>query len=363
MQRSSIEWTATRLADGTMEPGFTSNPLKYRDDAGHVVWACVHMSEGCRNCYSEALARRYRRGEPFQKQHMDHLTPFLDEKELHHMLTYKPASGKMCFVCDMTDLFGEWVPDELIDRVFAVFALRPDVTWQVLTKRAKRMREYLSYPQSGPHRGQIVSAACGEIDPGGKLRDPKNGATFLWPLPNLRLGVSVENQQTTDERIPELLRTPAACRFVSYEPALEAVDFLYPKTLFPKGPQRCCNGRDCGCRGQVVDPPLIHGIDQIIIGGESGPRARPFRVEWARDTIRQCREAGTACFVKQLGARPMAMQCGGCGALTDKRHGTAEYECGPSEVQPLKLRDKKGGDMLEWPKSLRVRMQPGEKRA
>ena len=109
------------------------------------------------------------------------------------MLTYKPASGKRCFVGDMTDIFGEWVPDALLDRLFTVFAERPDVTWQVLTKRANRMRAFFTDGGRVPAR---------------------------WPLPNVWLGVSCEDQQRADERIPHLLQTPAAIRFISAEPLL-----------------------------------------------------------------------------------------------------------------------------------------------
>lgn len=131
MNKSSIEWT-----------DFTSNPLQYQDADGNTVWGCIHASQGCFHCYSEQLAKRYGRGGKFDVATMMGLTPFVSEKEIHSILTYKPASGKMCFLGDMTDIFGEWVPFELIDQIFAAMALRPDITFQVLTKRADRMLEY-----------------------------------------------------------------------------------------------------------------------------------------------------------------------------------------------------------------------------
>ena len=152
----------------------------------------------------------------------------------------------------------------------------------------------------------------------GDLSSPDVAACLTWPLPNVWLGVSVENQATADERIPLLLQTPAKKRFISYEPALSAVDFA---RLF-----------------------ATLGIDQLIIGGESGPGSRPFDIQWARDTIAQCKAAGVACFVKQLGARPYAMvQPDG-------------YEK-PYRTEP-ELADRKGGDMAEWPEDLRVREFP-----
>lgn len=157
-------------------------------------------------------------------------------------------------------------------------------------------------------------------------------AWLQWPLPNVWLGVSVEDQATADARIPHLLRTPAAVRFVSYEPALGPVDFepclqyepftdKYKMTL---GLKEWC------------------GLDWIIVGGESGPGARPFDVTWARTIIRQCREAGVACFVKQLGANAV--------------------ESSPAFDGPPVRRhfaDRKGGSLAEWPESLRVRQFPG----
>ena len=123
------------------------------------------------------------------------------------------------------------------------------------------------------------------------------------PLPNLWLGTSVENQATADVRLPLLLQVPAAVRFVSYEPALGPVGFAF-------------------------------AVDWIIVGGESGPGARPFDIAWARQTIAHCGTTRTACFVKQLGAKPIE----GC--------------------HPLALRDRKGGDWSEWPEDLRVRQFP-----
>jgi protein gp37 len=130
------------------------------------------------------------------------------------------------------------------------------------------------------------------------------------------LGVSVEDKPTADERIPELLQTPAAVRFVSYEPALSAVDF-------EQFPLRNLDGGE--------NP----GIDWIIVGGESGPGARTFDVAWAASTIKQCRDAGVPVFVKQLGSRPV---------MEDRAKST-----------PVDLKDRKGGDWAEWPEHLRVR--------
>src|SRR3990167_4006281 len=123
---------------------FSSNPIRYRNAAGESVWACVHASDGCRFCYAEQLAHRFDRGSEFTAPHMRGLTPYLDEKEVQTLLTSRKLTGKRVFLEDMSDLFGEWVPDALLDRPFAFMTLRHDVTWQVLTKRAERMQRYMT---------------------------------------------------------------------------------------------------------------------------------------------------------------------------------------------------------------------------
>jgi protein gp37 len=243
----------------------------------------------------------------------------------------KPAR---VFVNSMADLFHEDVPDEIIDRAFAVMALCPHLTFMVLTKRSKRMREYMSAPDVAAR----IWKAAGEI-----AND--NERLYLWalakagaywggatplPLPNVWLGVSVEDQPRADERIPDLLATPAAVRFLSCEPLLDLVRI----------PDVINRGTD----GIWLDPlrPKGLGINLVIIGGESGPRSRPFALEWARSLVAQCKATGVAAFVKQLGAKPYE----------------TPLRSDPNYHRPLKLKDKKGGDMAEWPEDLRVRELP-----
>lgn len=297
MQATVIEWT-----------DFSANPLKYRDKAsGKTVWACVKHSPGCAHCYAEAIALRYGRGGPFTKSGMEKVEPFLDEKELGQLLKSRKLAGKRCFVGDMTDVFGEWVPDEILDRLFAVFALRPDVTFQMLTKRADRMREYLTVP--GRHNS--LELAADAIQPG--KGHPSFGGKHLLPslpLLNVWCGVSVENQDAADKRIPLLLQTPAAVRFLSCEPLLGPIDIS-------EIPIRSDNGELEGAHtnpltGETIinstgyyDQPQIHWV---IVGGESGPGARPCRVEWIRSIVGQCKAAGVACFVKQDSGPKSGMQ-------------------------------------------------------
>ena len=223
------------------------------------------------------------------------------------------VSGSRCFAGDMTDMFGEWVPDALLDRLFAVFALRSDVTWQILTKRAERMHRYFDTRVTR----HIIAAAAKDL-PGGKAdgwmgKCDHDVCNCQWPLPNVWLGVSCEDQQRADERIPLLLQTPAAIRFVSYEPALEYVNFRR----------------------------WIDSLDWIIFGLESGQKARSGDADWGRDLIHACAGAKARPFIKQLGAQPFD---------------SARTASGRSEL--LLLTDRKGGDPAEWPADLRVREMP-----
>jgi protein gp37 len=271
MNRTGIAWT-----------DFSSNPLKYRRRAdGQVVCACVKVSPGCAHCYSEAIGRRFGRGEAFTAANMEGLAPVLDEGELRQMARRRACGGRAvaggrCFVGDMTDLFGPWVPDALLDRLFAVLALRRDVTWQLLTKRADRAREYLSG----------LAAKFGRL-----------GAQFPelpwrpWPLSNVWLGVSVEGNAQRP-RIEALKRTPAAIRFLSLEPLLEDIDLIGPGDL-----------ADCP---ETAEYNLAHyGASQpiawVIVGGESGPHRRPCDPTWVQSVRDQCQAAGVPCFVKQGG--------------------------------------------------------------
>lgn len=208
MKTTKIEWCDV-----------SANLLKYRDTrTGERVWACQKVSDGCKHCYAEAIAKRFKRGGPFDAAAMKHVEPYFDEGEAMRLLRSKKLAGKRVFVDDMTDLFGDWVPDEIIDRHFAVFALRPDVTWMVLTKRPERMAEY-QRPIGQVMRRDFVWAAMRRLTDRASQQGPDQ-----WPLPNVWLGTSVEDQATADARIPHLLRCPAACRMVSYEPALSSVD-------------------------------------------------------------------------------------------------------------------------------------------
>lgn len=305
-EQTAIEWT-----DATWTP-IRARYFPHADAKGwpeRIGWHCENASPGCINCYAEAINLRLGTGLPFKPAHLKHHTPLGDERGdvtvfLDDAMLLRPLRWRrprQIFVCSMTDLFADFVQPQWIDAVFAVAALTPWHTYQVLTKRAARMRRYLSATTA---RDVIVGRAWEML---GHLPNFKHDIlNTQWPMPNVHLGVSIEDQRRCDERLPDLKAAPAARRFVSFEPLLEAV---------------------------TAD---LHGIDLAIIGGESGRRARDCEIAWVRAMVEQARRADCAPFVKQLGARP---------------------RIGPPEsiTTYLRLRDAKGGDMAEWPEDLRVR--------
>ena len=252
--------------------------IEWTDEAWNPVTGCTKVSPGCAHCYAETFAERFRGvpGHPFEQGFDLKLWP----ERLTKPFTWKKP--RKVFVNSMSDLFHEDVPFEFIDRVFAVMALTPQHTYQLLTKRPERMREYVqSRAASSEARVGIILGALmvGAMQPG----------NVPWPLPNVWLGTSTENQHWLDIRVPELLATPAAVRFLSCEPLLGPLDLRLTSET-----HRCECGEirmHCGCPG----------IAWVIVGGESGPKARPFDLAWARSIVSQCRAAGVACFYKQGG--------------------------------------------------------------
>ena len=249
--------------------------IEWTDETWNPVTGCTKVSPGCRHCYAERFSERFRGvpGHPFEMGFDLTLRP----ERLAQPLGWKKP--RRVFVNSMSDLFHEDVPDEFIDRVFVVMSLAQRHTFQVLTKRAERMREYCSSPET---LGRIVADTAEVLDgiDSAKVAISHHEDGFQgirWP--HVWLGVSVEDQKRADERIPLLLETPAAVRFVSAEPLLGPVDF-----------------------GAAMDQ-----IDWVIVGGESGPGARPMDPEWARFLREQCHacrlSAAKACipfFMKQM---------------------------------------------------------------
>lgn len=344
MKATGIEWTDT-----------TWNPVR----------GCSRVSKGCEHCYAEQVARRFAGpGQPYEglvvldaegtpRAKWNGVVRPVTEHLADPLHWTKP---RRVFVNSMSDLFHESLSFEDIAAVFGVMAAAQKHTFQVLTKRPARAREFFEQAPSliemtGLADEAISNAIGMSSQMAGRLHghfDEEMGDTEVpWPLPNVWIGVSVENQATADERIPVLLGLPAAVRWVSYEPALGGVDFTRLEDDELGTAYNALSGRWSG------NADLGRRLDWIVIGGESGPGARPFDLAWARATIAQCREAGTAVFVKQLGARQVAT------GEADRGHLWPTGEAPRLLDVPLQhLSHRKGGDMSEWPEDLRVREWP-----
>ena len=259
--RSAIEWTDA-----------TWNPIRARHRVtGKVGWHCEHASPGCIKCYAEGMNRWRGTGLPFKPGHGPDIELFLDERVLLQPLRW--ARPRRIFPGSMTDLFGEFVADDMLDRVFAVMALCPQHTFQCLTKRSARMRAYMTDMVAGRRWICDAGKAIGAEKPW-RIADAMADGWGAKPLPNVWLGVSAEDQRRADERRDDLasLARAGSTTFVSYEPALGPVDWT---------------GWDF--------------LKQMISGGESGPQARPSHPDWHRAARDFCVPRGIAYFFKQWG--------------------------------------------------------------
>lgn len=268
-QNSNIEWTDA-----------TWNPIR----------GCTRVSAGCQNCYAERTAMRFSgKGGSYEglvkmtNGHPQWTGKVRFIPELLKVPLVRKAPTKF-FVNSMSDLFHEGLSDEIIQKIFKVMCEAKRHTFQVLTKRPKRMLEFLS-------RWDSMTRDFGPLWPN------------VWPQKHIWLGVSCENQATADERIPLLLQTPAAVRWISAEPLLGPINLKFPT-------QREAHEE---AAGMGLDPMFFaisridpeqrigDGIHWIVAGGESGPGARPMHPNWARTLRDQCKAAGVPFFFKQWG--------------------------------------------------------------
>ncbi len=260
--------------------------IEWTEKTWNPVVGCSLASPGCANCYAMRMAARL---DAMGVEHYWGLTKpsksgpvwtgridFAPERVLLEPRRRKKATTY--FVNSMGDLFHEAVSDSWIDDVFATMVLCPHHTFQILTKRPKRMFEYVSRL---PNRRR-------EFDCHAQLD------VCAWPLPNVWLGVSCEDQKRADERIPHLLRTPAAIRFVSCEPLLGPVDL---RGIWDWCPEHDFASGFCVQRNH----PGVRRLNWVIAGGESGPNARPMHPDWARSLRDQCIAASVPFFFKQWG--------------------------------------------------------------
>jgi protein gp37 len=287
---------------------------------------CARVSPGCVHCYAETLSKRA----PQTFGQWGHATErrVTGDANWRKPLTWDrkaAAAGERhrVFCGSMCDVFED--RPELVEpreRIFGLIEQTPNLDWLLLTKRAEFARDWMT------------AYVAGDVGP--ILPDRAPG-----PPANVWIGVSVEDQQRAGERIPLLLGTPAAIRFLSCEPLLGRVDL----------PAAALHGEEePGAWGQCVG--YTAPIDWCIVGGESGPGARPMDITWARSIVDQCQQAGVATFVKQLGARPIIS---GPVLLSNW---PVVRPAGDGKHGAIGLRDRKGGDIDEWPHDLRVREFP-----
>lgn len=311
--------------------------ISWTDETWNPIRGCSRVNASCINCYAEAVAIRFSGPglayEGLVRMSKKDGSPLgwngkVRRIDSHVLDPCRWGRPRRVFVNSMSDLFHEDLPFEDIAVIFGVMAAAPTHTFQVLTKRPQRALDFFAWAieqdaglteqqLDGAARGRLhcLSAALAwEIDHG----DSDSKASLHrkwaaepvgpWPLPNVHMGVSVGNQAEADEFVPLAIRYPASLVWVSQEPQHGLV---------------------------VYSEEWLSKIRWIVVGGESGPGARPFHIDWARTTLAQGARAKVPVFVKQLGADPWTQ---------DQR------------MRPLK--DKAGGDPAEWPRDLQIQEFP-----
>lgn len=282
--------------------------ISWAEATWNVVTGCTKVSDACTHCYIDRTPplrmahRRFRHPDPVNgsPEKVGATTGVLLHPE-RLGIPFGWRKPRRIFVCSLADLFHDDVPDDHIAETFAVAALNPRHTFQVLTKRHARLRALLSSDAftarvadhaylmaMGEHpnvTGPALRAAAATYDQWAAVADLHLGRVLPWPLPNVWVGVTAESQQWADTRVPVLLDTPAAVRWVSAEPLLGPLDLT---------------------RYLIDEPPGLPGdwprcVDWVVAGGESGPKARPMHPQWARGLRDQCAAAGVAFHFKQWG--------------------------------------------------------------
>lgn len=323
--------------------------IEWTDHSWSPWEGCTKVSPGCAHCYAEALNHRFGKdnwgkGKPRRRtkdwtkpvRWNQWVVPVCNQCGIeYYRCAVEVAGGLNCPDCDkvvrlrrqrvfpsVMDWLDDEVPIEWLADFLRLIHETPALDWLLLTKRTElwpeRMRQVIALPDT-MDRSLAIAWFNGQ------------------PPANVWIGASVEDQRRADERIPELLKIPANVRFLSLEPLLGPVDLKLCARSFGFPQHITKDGRAVG---------MPQGIDWVIIGGESGPGARPCHVEWVRDLVRQGQDAGVPVFVKQLGARP---------AWTDRQvAGQTVYP----HTKPLALNHPKGGDPFEWSEDLRIREFP-----
>lgn len=323
MPETAIEWT---------------HPPGFKGETWNPTLGCSKISPGCKKCYAIRSVNRMA-GNPNAKIAIANAglvvmtgaglnwTGKINLVRERLSIPLKRKAPTCYFVNSLSDLFHEDIPDNFIDEVFAVMALCPQHRFMILTKRAERKCGYFAKGISHMESRRSVQDV---LDSMGRHREA-DALIDRWPLPNVWLGVSCENQATAHERSAWLRKTPAAVRFISQEPQLSEIHWT---------------------------PEVLSGIHMIIQGGESGPGSRPFHLRWALETKSDCERAGTAWYFKQAGANLVAHQCG----LLAEVHfpGKPQMDYLGNDIYSVHLKNKKGGDLNELPIAIRIRQFPGE---
>lgn len=298
----------------------TSSNIEWTDHTFNPWQGCIKVSPGCQHCYAETLSKRWGRDiwGPGSKRVKTSEANWRKPLQWNRQAQAEGRRFKV-FCASMADVFED--NDQLIDwrlELFELIKITPCLDWQILTKRPEVARHFFS------------------------LR-----SDFL--LPNVWVGTSVEDQKRADERIPELLKIPAAVRFLSIEPLLGPVDLVTQGQIVPDG-KNCavCGDNDHQAFECHHRFDWVKALDWVIVGGESGPDARAFHLDWGRDLIKQCQAAGVAVFMKQLGS--------------NQAKGDDLLYHSPAAFFGRFTKDKKGGDLTEWPEDLRIREFPETER-
>jgi len=361
---TNIEWT--RNPDGSK--GKSWNPIRARNkESGKRGWFCAPVHEGCRFCYAERINIKAGdtggNGVAYKAQNEALVDIYLDEETLLEPLHWKKP--QRVFVCSMSDLFGSWVKEEWLDKIFAVMARCPQHTFIMLTKRPDRMHSYMGdlgcdLPDrsagDGPREGtwtRIFLLAASQ-DRKQVLREKPH-----WPLPNVWGLVSCSTQEDADKFIPILLDTPLAKRGVSLEPLLGPID-LARLCILPQKPGSiragihidALRGRYCesgvaytgdwDVSGPAPPDSERRTLSWVIGGGESGTKeqdVRPMHPDWLRSLRDQCRAAGVPFFFKQWGEYlPVGQSLPGCGKVN-----------GATAVKPGRMKLHYGGTPTQAP--------------
>ncbi len=280
----------------------TMSKIEWTGKTWNFLKGCNLVSKGCENCYAMRMAWRLQNNPKMAKEYEGtarktaggkiQWTGKVNIDKERMLLPLQVKKPTVWFVNSMSDLFHESVPFEIIDRAFAVMVTAMQHTFQILTKRPRRMLEYFNRENFQDYITTAIAEMAQENDAYYEEFSTGSSRVFEFGLPvdNIWLGVSIEDQKTANERLPLLLKVPSAVRFLSCEPLLGPIDFYKPSDVWPADinhPWR--NG------------PILQGIHWVICGGESGPGARPMHPYWARSLRDQCQSVGISFFFKQWG--------------------------------------------------------------